>query len=332
MVLNLDDREKLEGIELVEQKEKKNLREAFLEEITSLAETHSNIVTLDCEVGTSTYTTNFGKRYPDRHYNLGVAEQNMFGIAAGMAAAGLIPFPTTFAVFTSMRACEMVRTSICYPHRNVKMIGGYAGISDGKDGATHHSVEDLAIMRAIPGNTVLVCSDPVITRKIIRASVEYDGPVYIRMEYEQVPVVHDENIDFKIGKAITVRQGDDITIATIGTALVRAMEAAERLEKQGISAEVIDMISLKPFDCDALSVSVRKTGKLITVEDHSKIGALSSAASETIANAEIIAKFRALAIDDIFTESGNLSQLRERYGLDNQNIEKIALTLCGRGK
>jgi transketolase len=311
---------------------KQNLRVAFLEELLSLAASGKNIVTLDCEVGTATYTTNFGNQYPSRHYELGVAEQNMFGIAAGMASAGLIPFAATFAVFTSMRACEMVRTSICYPRRNVKMIGGYAGLSDGKDGATHHSLEDLAIMRAIPGNTVLVCSDPVMTRKIISKSVEYAGPVYIRIEYDTVPVVHNQNTKFEIGKAVVLRQGTDVTIATIGPAIVRAIEAAQYLEKQGISTEVIDILSLKPFDTETLTESVRKTGALITVEDHNRIGGLASAACEILVNAGLSVKFKALAIDDIFTESGNLSQLRERYGIDISGIEDSAIALCKSGK
>jgi len=309
-----------------------NLRSAFLEEILLLAETNKKIVTLDCEVGTATYTSNFGIRYPDRHYELGVAEQNMFGIAAGMATAGLIPLAATFAVFTSMRACEMVRTSICYPRRNVKMIGGYAGLSDGKDGATHHSIEDLAIMRSIAGNTVLVCSDPVMTKKIIRKSVEFSGPVYIRIEYDTVPSVHNPDTEFEIGKAIVLRQGKDITIATVGPAIARALKAAESLEKQGISAEVIDILSLKPFDTETLSTSVLKTSALITVEEHNRIGGLASAACEVLTEKGIAAKFKALAIDDIFTESGNLSELRERYGIDRNTIEKTAVALCVKEK
>ena len=311
---------------------KLNLREAFLEEMQALAGEGKNVVTLDCEVGTATYTTQFGRSFPERHYEMGVAEQNMFGVAAGMSSAGVIPFAATFAVFTSMRACEMVRTSICYPRRNVKMIGGYAGLTDGKDGATHHSIEDLAIMRAIPNNVVLVCSDPVMTKKIIRASAEYDGPVYIRMEYEKVPCVHSEATEFKIGKGVMLREGKDVTITTIGPAIARAVEAAEELGKQGIEAEVIDILSLKPFDSQLVIESVKKTGALITVEDHNIIGGLASAVCEALVNANINIRYRALAIKDTFTESGDTSQLRKRYGIDSGSIKNAAFKLCKEGK
>jgi transketolase len=212
------------------------------------------------------------------------------------------------------------------------MIGGYAGLSNGKDGATHHSIEDIAIMRAIPNNVVLACSDPLMTRKITRRAAEYDGPVYIRMEYEAVPYIHDENTEFEIGKGVVVRKGRDVSILTAGTALWRAVQAAERLAETGIDAEVIDMLSIKPLDAALVLETAAKTGAVVTVEDHNRIGGLASAVAEVLLEAGAGVRFKALAIDDLFTESGNTNELRARYGIDESSIAKAAEALVRKGR
>jgi transketolase len=308
-----------------------NLRSVFINELMVIAENDKRIAVLDPDVGSATYTWDFGQKYPKQFYELGIAEQNTFGVAAGLAAAGCKVVAATFAVFASMRAAEMIRTSICYPKLNVKVIGGYAGLSNGKDGATHQSVEDIAIMRSFPNMTVLIPSDTVTTRKIARAALEYDGPVYIRMEYEDLPAVYDENMDFRIGKGYRVREGKDCTVVSYGTALHRALQATEELLREGISLEVIDMPSLKPFDEDLLVESVRKTGALITIEDHNIFGGLASIACEYLFKNSVLAGFKPLAIKDLFTESGKTSELRDKYGIGKKDIIQAVRELKKRG-
>jgi transketolase len=302
---------------------KSNIRDAFMEELISHAEKEPRIVVLDPDVGEATRTWNFGKRFPDRFYEMGIAEQNTFGIASGLASTGCIVFAATFAVFASMRAAEMVRTAICYPKRNVKVIGGYAGLSNGKDGATHQSVEDVAIMRSFPNIVVLVPSDPVIARKMVRAVSEYAGPVYIRMEYEALPSVHPEDLDFQIGRGYVMRKGSDVTLASYGTALHRLLEAAALLEGEGIHAEVLDMPTLKPFDRETLLASVRKTGALVTLEDHTTTGGLRSIAAECLLDAGLSPSYRYLGIRDIYTESGKTDELRALYGIDAAAVVSV---------
>ncbi len=293
-----------------------NLRDVFMNELIAYAAGEKRIVVLDPDVGEATRTWNFGERYPDRFYEFGIAEQNTFGVASGLASTGCIVFASTFAVFSSMRAAEMVRTSICYPKRNVKVIGGYAGISNGKDGATHQSLEDIAIMRSFANLVVLAVSDPVIARKVVAAVCQYVGPVYIRMEYEALPAVHPESLKFELGKGYLVRKGKDVTLASYGTALHRTVAAASALEADGIEAEVLDFPTLKPFDGELLLKSVGKTGALVTVEDHSLIGGLKSIVGECLLEAGARTRYRGLGIKDIYTESGKTEELRSQYGID----------------
>ncbi|NQT58750.1 MAG: transketolase family protein [Bacteroidetes bacterium] len=298
--------------------EARSIREVFMEELIQQTKQNKQIMVVDPDVGSATKTWDFNKIYPEQFIELGIAEQNAFGVAAGLAACGKIVFAATFAVFASMRACEMIRTSICYPKHNVKIIGGYAGLSNGKDGATHQSVEDLAIMRSFPNLIVCSISDNVIAKKIITALIEYTGPVYVRMEYETVSDVHkDDSSELQLGKGYAVRSGNDVTIVTTGTALHRAIKAVDEL---GISADVIDMVTIKPLDTKILEKSLQKTGRLITLEDHSLIGGLSSAISEYLIKSDIKVRYEGLGIHDVFTESGKTEELLDKYHIGKNDV------------
>ena len=297
-----------------------DLRESFVEELIEIAKSKKNMVVLDPDVGSATRTWNFGKAYPDRFYELGIAEQNTFGVAAGLATTGLTVVAATFAVFASMRAAEMIRTSICYPKLNVKVIGGYAGLTNGKDGATHQSVEDIAIMRSFPNQTVLVPSDGIMARKMAQAVVEYQGPVYVRLEYGNTQTVYDDDFQFEIGKGYVVKEGTDVTLISYGIALIRTLEVANQLAGEGIKVEVIDMPTLKPFDKAALLASIEKTGAVVTVEEHSIIGGLASAVSDMLVQAHLCPYFKGLGIPDVYTESGTSSKLRDKYGIGKNAI------------
>lgn len=297
-----------------------NTRKVFMDELISIAKENKKIVVLDADVGVGTHTWYFGKEYPDRFYEFGIAEQNTFGVASGLASTGLIVFASTFAVFSSMRASEMVRTSICYPKRNVKVIGTHAGISNGKDGATHHSLEDIAIMRSFPNMIVMTVSDQIVTKKIASIAANYIGPMYLRMEYEMIPVIHPEDLKLEIGKSYIVREGKDITIISCGTALIRTVEAAQILSVQGIDTEIIDVPTIKPFDKYTLIKSIKKTGKLVSLEDHNIYGGLASVVSEILIDEGICPKYKKLAIMDTFTESGSTQILRKKYNVDVEAI------------
>jgi transketolase len=236
-----------------------------------------------------------------------------------------------FAVFVSMRALEPIRTSICYPRLNAKLVGGYAGLSDGKDGATHQSIEDVAIMRALPNLVVLSPSDAALAAAVARAALEHDGPVYVRIEYEETPRVHAAAVDFEIGRGLRVRSGSDLTLATYGIALARAVEAADALSAMGISVDVLDMASLKPVDEELLLGSTDQTGALLTLEDHSVVGGLASIAADTLLRAGRAPRFGALGLQDEFSESGRNHELRARFGLDVPAIVAAARDLVGHG-
>jgi transketolase len=295
-------------------------REAFADALVELGREEQRLVVLDADVSRTSRTRRFRDAYPARFYDVGVAEQNLFGMASGLASTGCIPIAVTFAVFASMRAAEPVRTSICYPKMNVKIIGGYAGLSNGKDGATHQSLEDIAIMRSFANLVVMAPSDGVLTQKMLRAAVAHLGPVYIRLEYEPVPVIYDPEVAFHIGHGYRLREGKDATVVAYGIAVGRALEAARSLQSEGIDVEVLDMPTLKPFDKGLLLDSVRKTGALVTLEDHSIIGGLASAACECLVEAQVLPRFRALGVRDVYTESGDANALRDKYGLGKQAI------------
>ena len=289
-------------------------REVFVDELVELGKEEQRLVVLDADVSRTTRTRRFRDAYPDRFYDIGVAEQNMFGIAAGLAATGCTVLASSLAIFASMRATEIIRTSICYPGLNVKVLGGYAGLSNGKDGATHHSLEDVAIMRSLPNMVVLSPSDAVLTRKVARAAIAYRGPVYVRLEYEHSPIIYDDGIEFAVGRGLRTRCGSDVTLASYGLAVVRCLEAAALLSAEGVSAEVLDMASLKPLDTELLLSSARKTGAVVTVEDHSIIGGLGSAVCECLMEEGFLPHYRRLGVPDVFTESGTNAELRDKYG------------------
>jgi transketolase len=299
-------------------------RIAFMDELMRIGETDDRLVMLDADVSRRTLTTRYRERHPDRFWNFGIAEQNVLGVTAGLAAAGRIPFAFAFSVFMSMRALEQLRTSICYPRLHATVVGGYAGLSNGKDGATHQSIEDVGITRCLPNLVVMSPSDAVMATKMARAAYEHDGPTYIRMEYEDTAVIHAPDVVFRIGQGYRVREGEDVTLATYGIALARAMAAASALASVGISVEVLDMPTLKPFDRATLVASVRKTGRLITLEDHNIIGGLASASCEALVEAQVMPAFRPLAIGDVFTESGPNMALRAKFGLDEAAVVRAA--------
>lgn len=302
-------------------------RFAFMEELIRLAEDDERIVALDADVSRRTLTRRFRDRFPDRFWDLGVAEQNLMGVTAGLAAAGRIPVACAFAVFVSMRAVEPFRTSICYPRLNAKVVGGYAGVSNGKDGATHQSIEDVAIMRAFPNLVILTPSDSVTAALVARAAIAHDGPVYIRIEYEETPAVHPADQQLEIGTAYRLREGSDITIATYGIAVARALEASRALSGLGIDAEVLEFPTLKPFDAGRLVGSVDRTGALVTLEDHSVIGGLASAACDALVRAGRAPRFRALGFQDVFTESGKNDEIRAKLGVDAAAVVRAARDL-----
>jgi transketolase len=297
-------------------------REALIDELIAVAAEEPRLVVLDADVSRTSRTRRFRSAYPGRFYDVGVAEQNLFGVAAGLAATGRIPVAVTFAIFASLRAAEPIRTSICYPRMNVKIIGGYAGLSNGKDGATHQSLEDIAILRSFANLVVLSPSDGLLARKMLRAAVAHPGPVYIRLEYEDVPVLHDEACEFRIGRGTVLRPGREVTVASYGIAAGRALAVAVECAGEGIDVEVLDMACLKPFDAELLLESVRRTGALVTVEDHNLIGGLASIVCECLVRARVQVPVQFLGIQDVYTESGKSDEVRDKYGVGRAAIRQ----------
>ena len=288
-----------------------------------LGRVNDKVVVLDADVGSSTQSMRFKKHFPERFYQIGIAEQNMMGIAAGMATTGLIPFVSTFAVFASRRVCDQVAISIAYPKLNVKINGGYGGVSTGKAGATHQAFEDLAIMRAIPNMTVVVSADATETKKAVFAVAEYPGPVYLRTVRCPVSSIFGEDHDFKIGKSYTIREGNDVTIISTGMMTAKALKAAEILEKTGISARIVHMPTLKPIDEGVIVKASRETGKIITIENHGVIGGLGSAVSEVL-TAQAPCYLQRLGVQDRFGESGADEAFFSKYGMNTENIMACA--------
>jgi transketolase len=303
--------------------EKIATREAYGEELAALGADNPDVVVLDADLTKSTRTDIFKKLFPDRHFNFGVAEANMISHAAGLATCGKIPFASTFAVFASGRAWEQVRMSVCYPELNVKIVATHGGITVGEDGASHQANEDIAVMRALPNITVIVPADAVETKKAVRAIAEYHGPVYMRLGRSAVPVVFTEDYDFQIGKAVIVREGHDVSIFACGIMTAQALEAADVLAKEGISAEVVNVSTIKPIDAEKILGSVRKTNCAVTAEEHSIIGGLGSAVAEILIDACPVPVER-VGVPDTFTESGKPEQLLKKYGLSVDDIVSAA--------
>ena len=295
-------------------------RESYGNALKDLAEEFPNLVVLDADLAEATKTGIFKKAYPDRHIDCGIAECNMMGIAAGLSLAGKIPFCSSFAMFAAGRAFEQVRNSIGYPHLNVKIGATHAGISVGEDGASHQCNEDLALMRTIPGMVVMCPADDIEAKAAVRAALEYEGPVYIRFGRAAVPVINDKpDYKFEIGKGTVVKEGTDVTIVATGICVDSAIGAAEKLAADGINAEVINICTIKPLDKDLIIASAKKTGKVVTVEEHSVIGGLGSAVCDALAES-LPTPVKKLGMQDVFGESGPANELIAKYGLDAQGV------------
>ncbi len=298
-------------------------RESYGNALVELGKQNPDIVVLDADLAGATKTGVFKKQFPERFFDFGIAEANMMGVAAGLAATGKIPFASSFAMFAAGRAFEQIRNSIGYPHLNVKICATHAGISVGEDGATHQCNEDIALMRSIPGMVVINPCDDVEARQAVQAAAEYVGPVYIRLGRLAVPVVNEENYKFELGKGATLREGKDVTIIATGLMVARAMEAANILAADGIDARVINIHTIKPIDKDIIIKASKETGCIITCEEHSVIGGLYSAVSEVVCQ-EAPCKVVPVAVMDTFGKSGPAKELLDVFGLNATSIvEKV---------
>lgn len=295
-------------------------RESYGHALVELGELHEDVVVLDADLAEATKTGIFKKAFPERHIDCGIAECNMMGIAAGLAATGKVPFASSFAMFAAGRAFEQVRNSIGYPHLNVKIGATHAGISVGEDGATHQCNEDIALMRTIPGMVVINPSDDIEARAAVKAAYEHVGPVYMRFGRLAVPVINDNpDYKFELGKGVVLREGTDLTIIATGLCVGESLTAAEKLAEDGISAQVINIHTIKPIDADLIAAAAKKTGKIVTVEEHSVIGGLGSAVCDVLCEREP-ARVLKIGMNDIFGESGPAVKLLEKYGLDAEGI------------
>ena len=299
-------------------------REAYGKTLAALAKEKENMVVLDADLAGATKTAMFKKVCPERFIDCGIAEGNMMGVAAGLATTGVVPFASTFAMFAAGRAFEQVRNSIGYPHLNVKIGATHAGISVGEDGATHQCNEDIALMRTIPGMVILNPADAVEAEACVRAAYDYAGPVYMRFGRLAIPVFNDpETYQFEIGKAITLKEGQDVAIIATGLEVGEAMKAAEILEKDGVSARVINMHTIKPLDEAAVIEAAKTCGRIVTCEEHSVIGGLGGAVCETVSEKCPVPVLR-IGVNDTFGESGPAVELVKKYGLDGESLaEKI---------
>lgn len=297
-------------------------RESYGNALVELGKAHENVVVLDADLAAATKTGVFKKEFPERHIDCGIAESNMMGVAAGMAAAGMVPFASTFAMFAAGRAFEQVRNSIGYPHLNVKIGATHAGISVGEDGATHQCNEDIALMRTIPGMTIINPSDDIEAKAAVKAAYEMVGPVYMRFGRLAVPVINDNpNYQFEIGKGVILREGTDIVLIATGLCVSAALDAAELLSEEGISAKVVNIHTIKPLDEELILSCASETGRVVTIEEHSVIGGLGSAVCEVLSEHHPVPVKR-IGIYDTFGESGPAPALLEKYGLDGKGIKE----------
>lgn len=297
-------------------------RDSYGNTLVELGKEHENLVVLDADLAAATKTGIFKKEFPERHIDCGIAEANMIGIAAGLASTGKVPFCSSFAMFAAGRTFEQIRNSVGYPHLNVKIGATHAGISVGEDGATHQCNEDIALMRTIPGMTIINPSDDIEAKAAVKAAYEMEGPVYLRFGRLAVPVINDrDDYKFEIGKGVVLKEGTDLTLIATGLEVAESLAAAEKLEAEGISVEVINMHTIKPLDVDLVVRSAAKTGKVVTVEEHSIIGGLGSAVAEVIAEKQP-AKLLRIGVEDRFGESGPALKLLEKYELDAAGIYK----------
>ena len=299
-------------------------REAYGKALASLANVNENIVVLDADLSKSTKTADFKAVCEERFINMGIAEGNMMGVAAGLSTCGKIPYVSTFAMFAAGRAFEQIRNSICYPKLNVKVCATHAGLTVGEDGASHQSIEDLSLMRSIPNMTVICPSDAVETEAAIKAIAEYDGPCYVRLGRAAVNVINDnEGYEFKIGKGVTLSEGNDVTIVATGIMVDVALEAKDLLAAEGVNARIINIHTLKPIDTEILEKAATETKAIVTVEEHSIIGGLGSAVSEVVCEIYPVPVIK-VGVRDVFGESGLPNQLLEKYGLTAEKVVESA--------
>lgn len=306
--------------------DKVSAREVYGQKLIELGEKHQNIVVLSADLVRSTNITKFHNRYPERTFDVGIAEQNLFGISAGLALEGKIPFASTFSAFASMRACEQLRTDICYPNLNVRIIATHAGLSMGA-GATHAAQEDIAITRSMPNLTVIAPGDPLQVAKILDASMDHKGPIYIRMGRGGEPVVYHDDYDYQIGKAIITKDGKDITFAACGDMVAVALTAAQELDTEGVSVRVLDLHTIRPIDRDAIIKASKETGKIIACENHNVTGGLGSAIADVIADENLDCRFKRVGIPDVYISIGDPESLMRKYGMDKDGVIKAAKEL-----
>jgi len=311
--------------------EKIATREAYGKAIVELGKDNKDVVVLDADLSKSTKTALFAKEFPERFFDMGIAEQNMIGTAAGLSLGGKIPFASSFAIFATGRAFEQVRNSVCYPNLNVKIAATHAGVTVGEDGGSHQTIEDIAIMRVLPNMTVIVPADAVEAGQAIHAAAELKGPCYIRLGRSKVPVIHNDQYQFKIGKAHTARKGEDVTIIACGLMVAEALKAAEELAQEGIEAMVINAATVKPLDEETILQAVKQTGAAVTAEEHSIIGGLGSAVTELLAEHYPVPVKR-VGVTDKFGESGSPAELLQHFGLTAEGIRAAAKEVIKRKK
>ncbi len=298
-------------------------RDSYGTALKELAQEGANdLVVLDADLSAATKTVIFKKEFPNRHFNCGIAEGNMMSVAAGLSTMGLVPFASSFAMFAAGRAFEQIRNSIGYPHLNVKIGASHAGISVGEDGASHQCCEDFALMRSIPGMVVLCPADDVEAKQATKAAYKYEGPVYIRLGRLAVPVFHDDSYQFEIGKGEVVKEGKDVTIIATGLMVAEAIEAAKTLAEDGIDAEIINIATIKPLDEELVIASAKKTGKVITVEEHNVVGGLGEAVTSCLAE-NCPTPVKKIGVNDVYGHSGPAKDLLKQFGLSAENICKV---------
>ena len=294
-------------------------RESYGNALVELGREHADVVVLDADLAGATKTSTFKKEFPDRHFDCGIAEGNMMAVAAGIASMGMVPFASTFAMFAAGRAFEQVRNSIGYPHLNVKIGATHGGISVGEDGASHQCCEDFALMRSIPGMTVICPADDVEARAAVKAAYEFEGPVYLRFGRSGVPVFHDENFKFEIGKGEVLQDGNDVAIISTGIMTYEAIKAGEELRAEGINARVINLSTIKPLDEELILKAAEECGKIVTCEEHSIIGGLGEAVSSLLSD-KLPTPVRRIGVNDEFGHSGPAAELLRDFGLSAENI------------
>lgn len=301
-------------------------RDGFGDEIAELGKENKDIYLIDVDIGKSCKTGKFSTALPEQYINVGIAEQNGAGVAAGMATTGKIPFVVTYAVFGSLRMCEQIRQEICYPNLNVKIACSHGGVTPANDGASHQAIEDMGVLRTIPNMTVIMPADYVSARKLVRAAAETYGPMFIRFTRDAIPVIYDEGQDFVIGKALKLKEGRDVALIAVGDTVRLAIDAAKQLEAEGISARVLDMHTLKPLDAEAVNACIEDIGRIVTIEDHNILNGLGSAVCECVAEAGR-GKVRRIGIQDKFGQSAPYERLLAMNGVTVENIVASAKSL-----